>query len=229
MDRLLPCLEIYSDVETNSTLTPTAAQFAIIWLHGLGADGHDFEPIVPELKLHLPIRFIFPHAPEIPVTINSGAVMPAWYDIKAPQIETMEDEAGIRNSQRAVTALIEREIERGIESHKIILAGFSQGGAIALHTGLRYDKPLAGILGLSTYLPLAHTLENELSDANRKTLIKLAHGSYDQIVPIHLAEESKSNLDQLGYQTDFDAYPMEHGVCPEEVTAISHWIKQRLT
>lgn len=213
---LLPCLEV----------GPDNALFSIIWLHGLGADGHDFEAIVPELELDLAIRFIFPHAPSMPVTINSGMVMPAWYDIKSAQIDQHEDEAGIRHSEQAIIALIENEIKRGIPADRIILAGFSQGGAIALHTGLRYNIPLAGIMALSTYVPLTTALENEIHSANRAIPIFLAHGRYDQIIPIQLAEESKTTLQQLNYAPEFHTYSMEHSVCPEEISDISLWIKK---
>ena len=155
MPELLPYLEINSGSNKST--------HSIIWLHGLGADGHDFEPIVDELTLNHPIRFIFPHAPQMPVTINNGITMPAWYDLKSPQIDNQQDAAGIEKSQLAVLDLIENEIKRGIESKNIILAGFSQGGAIALHTGLRFTKPLAGIMGLSTYLPLIETVESEMN------------------------------------------------------------------
>ena len=167
MSVLLPCVEIGSNDSTHS----------IVWLHGLGADGHDFEPIVDELTLTQPVRFIFPHAPSMPVTINNGSTMPAWYDIKSAQIDNLQDEAGIHQSQKSVLALIEREIERGVKSSNIILAGFSQGGAIALHAGLRYKKTLAGIMGLSTYLPLIDSVKTEISDANRKTPIEIGRAS----------------------------------------------------
>lgn len=206
MSEVLPCVEIGADDSTHS----------IIWLHGLGADGHDFEPIVGELKLQQSIRFIFPHAPEMPVTINNGMRMPAWYDISAAQIDAQQDEAGIRKSQQAVLALIEREIQRGVKSDNIILAGFSQGGAVALHTGLRYEKPLAGILGLSTYLPLVETVENEIHAENRKTPIMLAHGAHDPIIPLDLAEKTNACLNNLDYTSELHSYVMEHSVCPEE-------------
>ena len=216
MTNLLSCLEVGAE----------NADFAVIWLHGLGADGHDFEPIVPELELSLAIRFMFPHAPEIPVSINNGMVMPAWYDIKSAQINQFEDKEGIERSQQAVLALIENEIKRGIPSDKIILAGFSQGGAIALHTGLRYQKPLAGIMGLSTYLPLTDTLEKEIHPANRETPILQMHGLYDQIIPLALAENTSTILQQFGYTSEFHTYPMEHSVCVEEIADISKWIQQ---
>jgi phospholipase/carboxylesterase len=219
MSAVLPCLEIGSSDSTHS----------IIWLHGLGADGHDFEPIVKELNLHHAIRFIFPHAPNIPVTINNGLTMPGWYDIKSTKIDQLQDETGILRSERSVLALLEREIERGIKSQNIILAGFSQGGAIALHAGLRYGKPLAGIMGLSTYLPLADKAENELNSANKSTPIFLAHGIHDPIIPVQLADSTNTRLQQLGYVTQFKTYPMEHSVCVEEIDDISSWINSTFT
>lgn len=214
MTDLLACLEIGSPDSTHS----------IIWLHGLGADGHDFEPIVDELTLTQKIRFIFPHAPVIPVTINNGMNMPAWYDIASAQIDQRQDETGIRQSAQAIIALIEREITRGVDSRRIILAGFSQGGAIALHTGLRYDKPLAGIMGLSCYLPLADSVESEGKSSNKATSIFLAHGKHDPIIPNQLAVETNAILHQLGYSTQLKQYEMEHSVCPEEINDISNWI-----
>lgn len=214
MSDLLASVELGSNDSTHS----------IIWLHGLGADGHDFEPIVGELKLTQKIRFIFPHAPVMPVTINNGMSMPAWYDITAVQIDQRQDEAGIRQSAQSVIALIEREIQRGINSRHIILAGFSQGGAIALHTGLRYEKPLAGIMGLSTYLPLAESIETEIHASNKHTAIFLAHGKHDPIVPPQLAVATNATLNKLGYQTELKQYEMEHSVCPEEIDDISNWI-----
>ncbi|MCF6193862.1 MAG: alpha/beta hydrolase [Kangiellaceae bacterium] len=216
MAALLPCVEI----------GPNDCAYSIIWLHGLGADGHDFEPVVNELNLTQAVRFIFPHAPTMPVTINNGLSMPAWYDIKSAQIDSQQDEAGIQQSQKLILALIEREIERGVQSTNIILAGFSQGGAIALHAGLRYEKQLAGIMGLSTYLPLIDSVENEMSDANRETPILLAHGAHDPIVPFELAEKTNQFLKQLNYQSELHSYVMEHSVCPEEINTISDWINQ---
>ncbi len=208
---------------------PAEADHAIIWLHGLGADGHDFEPIVPELHLaDIPVRFIFPHAPVRPVTVNAGMTMRAWYDIRSPRIEQAEDEAGIRQSQALLENLIQREIERGIDSQRIILAGFSQGGAIALQTGLRYSRPLSGVLALSTYLPLAGRFEEERSDANRNTPILMAHGQFDPIVPVTLAEDSRDLLQQAGNPVDWKIYPMQHQVCMEEITDIAGWLRQQL-
>lgn len=216
MPTLLPCVEI--DAKN--------ASHSIIWLHGLGADGHDFEPIVEELNLIQNIRFIFPHAPTMPVTINNGMLMPAWYDIKDMQIDSKQDVSGTQQSQQYVHALIEREIERGTKCENIILAGFSQGGAIALHTGLRFKKPLAGIMGLSTYLPLIDTVEKEVSNENKNIPIFLAHGQQDPIIPIQLANETNAYLHKLHYDSELKSYPMEHSVIPEEITDISNWINQ---
>ena len=202
----------------------------VIWMHGLGADGNDFVPLVKELGLpdNLPLRFIFPHATMRPVTINAGQVMRAWYDIiEISSNERKVDEAGIRESQRAIEALIEREISRGIAANKIVLAGFSQGGAIALQTGLRYSRALAGILALSTYLPLAATLEAEASDANRAIPIFMAHGEEDTVIPISIAENSFKELGRLGYKADWHEYPMPHSVSMEEIENIGAWLKQR--
>ncbi len=209
-------------------ILPEGARHSVIWLHGLGADGHDFEPIVEQLSLAEPVRFIFPHAPSMPVTINNGMVMPAWYDIRNMRIDQQQDEAGIHASAQAIIRLLEHEQAQGIESQNILLAGFSQGGAIALHTGLRYHKPLAGIMGLSTYLPLAEKLATERSEENRNTPIKLAHGSQDPVVPLQLAEMSQQALNQLGYDTELQVYPMEHSVCPEEVDQITKWFSALL-
>jgi len=203
----------------------------VIWLHGLGADGHDFEPIVPELRLPstLSIRFIFPHAPMMPVTINNGYVMRAWYDILAMDIGSDQDEAGIRASQQSLERLIEAQITEGIKSERIVLAGFSQGGAIILQTGLRFNKPLAGLMALSTYLPLATSLQAEHSECNRATPIFMGHGDSDPVVRPELAYRSRSRLEQQGYTLEWHEYPgMEHSVCMEEIGHISQWLQQRL-
>jgi phospholipase/carboxylesterase len=197
---------------------------AVIWLHGLGADGHDFEPIVPELGLRIPVRFIFPHAPVRPVTINGGMAMRAWYDILGFDRQAREDADGIRASAAAVTALIDRELARGLRSDRIVLAGFSQGGAIALQTALREPRPLAGVLALSTYLPLAATLAAERSAANARLPIFMAHGTADTVLPLALAESSRRTLGALGYEVEWHAYPMAHSVCLEEVSAIGAWL-----
>jgi phospholipase/carboxylesterase len=204
--------------------TGDAPRLAVVWLHGLGADGHDFEPIVPELNLRVPIRFVFPHAPVRPVTINGGMQMRAWYDILGFDRRAKEDAPGIHASAAAVTELIDREIERGLSSDRIVLAGFSQGGAIALHTALRSPTPLAGVLALSTYLPLAATLAGERSAANAAIPLFMAHGTDDPVLPFGLAETSRRALEALGYEVDWHAYRMAHSVCMEEVRAIGAWL-----
>jgi len=198
-------------------------ELAVIWLHGLGADGHDFEPIVPELKLRRAVRFVFPHAPIRPVTINNGLEMRAWYDIVG--LDAAEEDAeGIRASAAAVARLVDREIERGIAAERIVLAGFSQGGAIALHLGLREPRRLAGVIALSTYLPLAARLAREKSAASAKLPIFMAHGSYDPVIPIASAETSRRVLEREGYAVAWHAYPMPHSVCPPEIAAIGAWL-----
>ena len=204
--------------------TGDTPRLAVLWLHGLGADGHDFEPIVPELRLRLPVRFVFPHAPVRAVTINGGMQMRAWYDILGFSAQAKEDAAGIRASAAAVTELVDREIERGMPSERIVLAGFSQGGAIALHTALRSPKPLAGVLALSTYLPLAATLAAERSAANASIPLFMAHGTDDAVLPLEMAETSRRALEALDYAVDWHAYPMEHSVCMDEVRAIGAWL-----
>lgn len=208
---------------------PLPATASVIWLHGLGADGHDFEPIVPELGLGgAPIRFIFPHAPERPVTINMGYVMRAWYDITAPDLSQGQDEAGTRESEQQLRAWIAHEKNRGIRPERIILAGFSQGGAIVLHTGLRYPERLGGIMALSTYLPLADTVADEKHAANANLPIFMAHGNQDPIIPLAFAEKSRDTLTELGHPIDWHQYPMQHGVCMEEIGAIAGWLRERL-
>ena len=198
---------------------------AVIWLHGLGADGHDFEPIVPELGLpaSLPVRFIFPNAPQRPVTINMGMRMRAWYDI-LQMGGGKEDENGIRESQSQIEALIAGEVKRGIPHGKIVLAGFSQGGAIVLQTGLRHAERLAGVMALSTYLPLSNTLEKERSAANRDLPIFMAHGKFDGMIPMDRAALSRDAMRALGYAVDWREYPMQHSVCPEEIADIAAFL-----
>lgn len=205
-------------------------RYSVIWLHGLGADGHDFEPIVAELnfKNKDTTRFIFPHAPTMAVTVNNGMVMPAWYDIVAPRIDAEQDEEGIRYSAMQISQLIELELTKGIDSSNIVLAGFSQGGAIALHTGLRFSKPLAGIMALSTYLLLDTTVSKEAEPANKSVPIFYAHGSHDTVIPIELAEMSKKFLTKLGYKVDWRTYAMEHSVVPQEIEDISTWLGNTL-
>lgn len=206
--------------------TGAAPNGSVIWLHGLGADGHDFAPIVAELGLppSTNIRFIFPHAPMLPVTINGGYVMPAWYDIKSLDLRQEEDEQGIRHSQLQLETLIRRELERGIPSQRIALAGFSQGGAIALHTGLRHDAPLAGVLALSTYLPLPGTLKQEASHTNAALPLFMAHGKVDSVIPLGHGMATKDLLMEAGYAVEWHEYPMAHTVCGEEICDIGTWL-----
>jgi phospholipase/carboxylesterase len=213
-------------IEIETAPNPTAA---VIWLHGLGADGNDFAPIVPELRIaNAPaIRFVFPHAPMMPVTINNGYVMRAWYDVSFGDLEgktKQADEKGVRASQAEIEKLIAREVDRGIAAEKIVIAGFSQGGAIALHTGLRHAEKLAGIMALSTYLPVAHTLPAEAAAANRSIPVFYAHGTHDQVIPIAMAEASRKILDAAGYHVEWHSYPMQHSVCIEEIADISAWL-----
>jgi phospholipase/carboxylesterase len=202
-------------VEIETGPNPAAS---VIWLHGLGADGHDFEPIVPELRLQKPVRFVFPHAPVRPVTINNGMRMRAWYDIFQFG-GGAEDEAGIRASQKAVEELMAAE-----KGRKIVLAGFSQGGAIVLQTALRQPERLAGVMALSTYLPLAARLEAERHKANHDLPIFMAHGEYDDIIPLKRAEASRDALKRLGYNVEWHTYPMPHSVCAPEIAHISSYL-----
>ena len=206
-----------------------AATASVIWLHGLGADGHDFMPIVPELGLDgLPIRFIFPHAPKRSVTVNMGYVMRAWYDIRHMDIGLEQDDQGTRESEEQIAAWIAHEEANGIPTERIILAGFSQGGAIALHTALRYPRRLGGIMALSTYLPLADAVKNERHQANLEIPIYMAHGTDDPIIPLTLAERSQGQLEALGHTVDWHPYPMQHSVHPQEVRDIALWLRGRL-
>ena len=205
-------------------------QAAVIWLHGLGADGHDFEPIVPELvrPSERALRFVFPHAPMRPVTLNAGYVMRAWYDIIAIDRRAAEDESGIRASQALITELIRRENARGIATERIVLAGFSQGGAMALYSGTRYAERLAGIIGLSCYQLLAGRFAAERDPANQATPIFLAHGTEDPVVPPALGEASCRQLQGAGYTVEWHAYSMPHSVCPQEVADIAAWLRRVL-
>jgi len=210
--------------------TGPAPRAAVIWMHGLGADGHDFEPIVPELGLpdSLPVRFVFPHAPMRPVTINAGMVMRAWYDVGGQGGTRREDEQGVRASQRAIEALIEREKKRGLTAARIVLAGFSQGGAMALQTGLRHPERLAGLLVLSSFLPLPDTLAAEASPANRDVPIFMAHGTHDPLIPVSRARDSRDRLLALGYRVQWREYLMAHAVCAEEIADLSAWLRRVL-
>jgi len=208
--------------------TGSVPRGAVIWMHGLGADGHDFEAIVPELDLDgvPPLRFVFPHAPLRPVTINGGAVMRAWYDILGVGGVRREDEQGVRASQQDIEALIEREKKRGLAAGQIVLAGFSQGGAMALQTGLRHPERLAGLLILSAALPLADTLAAEACPANRDVPIFMAHGTHDPMIPISRARDSYARLLALGYRVEWHEYPMPHSVSAEEIAELSSWLRR---
>jgi phospholipase/carboxylesterase len=210
-------------IQADTGPNPTAS---IIVLHGLGADGNDFVPFAQELDLASvgPVRFVFPHAPTIPVTINGGMVMRAWYDIRGADLVQREDEAGLRRSQAAIEALIEQERARGVEARRIVLAGFSQGCAMALMTGLRCRERLAGIVGMSGYLPLAASLAAERSDANADVPIFLAHGRQDPVVPLGRAIASRDALQALGYEIEWHEYPMPHSVCAPEVADLNAWL-----
>ena len=220
MPDLLPCIEIETGEKPDA---------AVLWLHGLGADGNDFAPVVPELRLppSAAIRFVFPHAPQMPVTINMGMRMPAWYDILQFG-GGREDDAGIRASQTRIEDLVARERSRGIEARRIVLAGFSQGGAIALHTALRHADRLAGVMALSTYLPLAATVDTERHAANRGIPIFFAHGIHDPVIGIERAAASRRQLASLGCAVEARDYPMEHSVCAEEIADITAWLTRQL-
>ena len=221
MTTLLPRIEI--DTAPNPTC-------AVIWLHGLGADGNDFAAIVPELKLLdcPPIRFIFPHAPSMPVTVNGGYVMPAWYDIMGADLVSRQDAAGIQKSEQAIQAIIAHEVARGIPTERMVLAGFSQGCAMALHTGLRLPTPLAGIMALSGYLPLAERFTAERHPANLRTPVFMAHGTQDPVVVLARGEASRNTLAAAGHAVQWHTYPMQHSVHPREVADVSAFLTQVL-
>jgi phospholipase/carboxylesterase len=218
---LLQCVEVQTSPAPGAT---------VILLHGLGADGYDFVPVVKELEaLGAPsARYVFPHAPTMPVTINGGYVMRAWYDILGTDLVRREDEQGIRASQRMVEALIERQVERGVARARIVLAGFSQGGAITLHTGLRQAQPLAGLVALSCYLPLADTFSKEAATESRAVPVFLAHGTQDPVVPLARGAASRDALKAAGYSVEWHEYPMPHSVCGEEIQAIASFMKRVL-
>ncbi|MET0659641.1 MAG: alpha/beta hydrolase [Steroidobacteraceae bacterium] len=213
------------------TLSPRVPpRGSVVWLHGLGADGSDFVPLVEELSLPetCPLRFLFPNAPTRPITINNGYAMPAWYDIRSFGGDD-DDDAGIRASETTVRALLQREIDGGIAAGKIVLAGFSQGGAVALHTGARYITPLAGVLALSTYLPLPQLLATEAQPPSKATPILMCHGTHDDIVPLQAGERSCAFLRQLGYDVTWKTYDMQHEVALEEVEDIREWLLRRMS
>ena len=209
---------------------PGPADAAVIWLHGLGADGHDFPPIVPELGLPEGhgVRFVFPHAPQRPVTINGGMVMRAWYDILSPDFERRADREGVEDSCRRTTDLIEAEVARGVPIERIVLAGFSQGGAIALHLGVRYPERLAGIVALSAYLPVPGDLSTEGSEASRSVPVFQAHGTMDPMVTFDRGTRARDALQAAGYEVAWSEYPMMHQVCLEEIEALGAWLRDRL-
>ncbi len=218
---LLDCVEV---------LVGQTAEYAVIWLHGLGADGHDFEPVVPQLGLPADagVRFVFPHAPVRPVTINGGVAMRAWFDIRGVNLSRDQDEAGIEASAAAIKDLLERELNRGIPAERIVLAGFSQGGAMALHVGLRYSRRLAGIISLSAYLLFEQRIAAARADANTSTPLFLGHGTMDPIVPYMAGKRAVRALKSLAYPVEWHSYDMAHAVCPAEVQDIGQWLIQRL-
>ena len=218
---VLECVELKPAGQVQST---------VIWLHGLGADGNDFVPVVPDLDLteEMGVRFLFPHAPIRPVTINGGTRMRAWYDIKSATAGREIDWEHVEASSRQLGQLIERELDRGRESSKVLLAGFSQGGAIALYTGIRYPKRLSGIIALSTYHPDPHRIEETASVDNRGLPIFYAHGIHDPLIPLTRAEATQRSLVEAGFTVDWHTYPMEHSVSAEEISDLSLWMKARL-
>jgi phospholipase/carboxylesterase len=216
-------------LETVEHETGPNPQWSVLWLHGLGADGHDFAPIVPELvrKDWPALRFVFPHAPQRAVTINNGMRMRAWYDIRDMNLANRADEAGVDASVQQTEALIAREVERGIPASRVLLAGFSQGGAIALATALRRDQPLGGIVALSTYLPMAERLTKEVTAAAPAQPLFMAHGQFDPVVPYAGGDFSAQKLRTLGFSVDWHAYPMAHQVCAEEIRDLGDWMERR--
>jgi len=219
------CMRNIETVEVETGPEPVGS---VIWLHGLGADGHDFEPIVPELRLPetMPLRFVFPHAPVRPVTVNGGMAMRAWYDIVSLDKEGRADESGVRESSEILDDLIARELERGIEASKIVIAGFSQGGAIVLHNMLRRSEQLAGVMALSTYVPLPNATDVEIDEHRDAASLPVfvGHGSVDPMVPVQAGKNSAALLDSLGYRVQWHEYPMAHGVCPQEIDDIRDWL-----
>ncbi|MFN0058620.1 MAG: alpha/beta hydrolase [Planctomycetota bacterium] len=218
---LLPCV-----VVEHGQPAAGAVPACVVWLHGLGADGHDFESIVPELRLPraLAVRFVFPHAPVRPVSLNGGMPMRAWYDIKSLDADRDEDAAGVQDSARLIEALVASEVARGCPPSRLVLAGFSQGGAMAAHVGLRAAERVAGVMILSGYLLLADSLEAEASPANRDVPILECHGTHDPVVPIAFAERGRRRLEELRYRVEWRTYPMQHNVCGEEIVDVARWL-----
>ena len=220
----------HENLKSVESCTGSPVSGSVIWLHGLGADGHDFEPIVPQLRpANVHLRFVFPHAPVRPVTINNGITMPAWFDITGLERRSRQDEAGIREAESQIQQLVRRENERGISTDSIVLAGFSQGAALALHTALRFPERLAGIIGLSTYLPLAWTIDAEALEANRNTPIFLGHGTLDPLVSVTLGSEARDFLRARGFTVEWKTYPIDHSVCPEEIEHIREFLGNALS
>ncbi len=217
--KLLPAIEYETQPEPDAS---------VIWLHGLGADGNDFAPIVPALRLpeSLAIRFIFPHAPSIPVTVNGGVVMPAWYDILEMDIDRKVDTGQLMKSAAEINDFVARELKRNINSERIVIAGFSQGGAVAYQVALSCKLPLAGLLAMSTYFATVDTIH--LSDANKDIPIKIQHGTHDPVVPESLGQKATTQLVKLGYSVNYQNYPMEHAVCPQQISDISLWLQEIL-
>lgn len=220
-------MEYLDCIEATTGDNPDAS---VIWLHGLGASGHDFEPIPPYLGLpdDLAVRFVFPHAPQIPVTVNGGMVMPAWYDIQALDLERQLDESQLIDSANRTADLIRREMERGVKSERIVLAGFSQGGAVAYHCALTFGQPLAGLMCMSTYFATAHLIDVP-NEANRELPIHVFHGTGDPMVPEQLGRDAVQKLEGLGFKPEYKTYPMGHEVCMEQITDIGNWLKRILT
>ena len=220
-------MEILPTLEKNY-LADRDVRASVIWLHGLGADGNDFAPIVPQLNLSLDfgVRFIFPHAPAIPVTINSGYVMPAWYDIKQIDVDRHVDNEQLQESASRIHDLIDREIERGIQSTRIIVAGFSQGGAVSFEAALSYEQPLAGIMALSTYFATVGTIK--INAIQQSIPILICHGEHDPVVSESLGKRSRASLEKLGFDPEYHSYPIEHSVCPQEIEDIGNWISRVL-
>jgi phospholipase/carboxylesterase len=208
--------------DTVEVVTGGEPEGSVIWLHGLGADGHDFEPVVPELRLAANLRFVFPHAPVQAVTINGGMAMRSWYDIRSFDADGRADRDGLLKSSALLDGLINREIERGIQASKIVIAGFSQGGAVAIHTALQTEQPIAGLMALSTYMPLPDDAANAVG---RKDLpIFMAHGQFDPVLRLEWGRASADKLVEVGYSVDWHEYPMAHAVCPQEIADISRWL-----
>lgn len=220
--------------ETEQTLVSVEpqgeAKACVIWLHGLGADGFDFQPIVPYLRLpeNLNVRFLFPHAEVMPVTVNGGMEMRAWYDILEMNIDRKVDKASLLKSSQRIANLVNEQIAQGIPAHKILLVGFSQGGAVAYQTALTFAEPLAGLVALSTYMATEEEIEATRTDANKELPIWVAHGTVDQVVPVQLGEKAYANLENMNYQPSWNAYPIGHEVAIEEIEALGRWMSQRL-